>query len=65
MISCFLLAQRNRSCFLIGSHDRELIYACLAQVTFLVLLLLAAFVVATKTMSKKAHTLCTTLLLYS
>lgn len=39
MNSCFLLAQRNRSCFLIGSHDGELIYACLAQVTFLVLVL--------------------------
>lgn len=37
MNSCFLLAQSNRSCFLIGSHDGELIYACLAQVTFLLL----------------------------
>lgn len=40
MNSCFLLAQSNRGCFLIGSHDGELTYACLAQVTFLLLVLL-------------------------
>jgi hypothetical protein len=35
MNSDFLLAQPNRSCLLIGSHDGELIYAAVAIATFL------------------------------
>jgi hypothetical protein len=46
MNSYFLLAQPNRSCFLIGSHDGELIYASLAQVAFLVLVVLLALLLA-------------------
>jgi hypothetical protein len=45
MNSDFLLAQPNRSCFLIGSHGGELIYAALVQATFVLFVLLLAVLV--------------------
>jgi hypothetical protein len=53
MNSCFLLAQRNRSCFLIGSLDGELIYTCLAQVTFLVLVLVLPLLLPLKQCARR------------
>jgi hypothetical protein len=45
MNSDFLLAQPNRSCFLIGSHGGELIYAVLVQAMFVLFVLLLAVLV--------------------